>query len=230
MDYTYENLMTIIDEPITEGKNMDTYDAFDTAIENGRRCISEANKNIKGGRYDAALKELQEAKKSFKNGIDEINKVPGGVLADTIIQGWAKKTVSVYRMFREGSKLQKYNIDDPYKDWSENLKSVAVMRVLNNIISVIPIPPVAVYGIAGNVGTDYGRRYRNTQAAKSRGEKKPFTFNGFKEDLVWMLNAYIDATDALIKNVRNQKLYKSRDPIANESYYSDKIDELLGSF
>ena len=37
MDYTYENLMTIIDEPITEGKNMDTYDAFDTAIENGRR-------------------------------------------------------------------------------------------------------------------------------------------------------------------------------------------------
>lgn len=104
------------------------------------------------------------------------------------------------------------------------------MRVLNNIISVIPIPPVAVYGIAGNVGADYGRRYRNTQAAKSRGEKKPFTFNGFKEDLVWILNAYIDATDALIKTSVIKKCINQETPLLTNHIILIKSMNFLDRF
>lgn len=230
MDYTYENLMAIIDEPATEGKNMDAYDAFNKALQSGKNNISQANKNVKDGKYDAAIANLQQAKKDFQNGITEINNVPAGILSDSVIQWFAKSTVSVYKMFREAETLNKYSlgVDNPYKDWSENLTSAAMLRAIYSLATIIP--GGQVFGIYGNAIYGSARRYRNTQAAKARGEKKKFTFSGFKEDLIWILNAFIDATDGLIKNVHNQKLYKSRDPIANESCYSDKIDELLGSF
>lgn len=228
-DIIYENLMDIIDEPVTEGANTDSFRAFKTAVDKGQSNIREANKLVQNGKYDEAVRKLQEAKKNFLDGIEEIHNIPDGPLSATVVQFFAKGIVSTYQMLKAGDTLKTYSlgVDDPFKDWASTLKDVAVTRIIDYLM--YPTILFTTLGLSNNAGLDVGRRMRNTQAEKARGSHKKFTFNGFKEDLLYIMNAYIDAIDGMIKNVRNQKVWKSRDKIVHESYYSDMIDELLES-
>ena len=200
-------------EPATEGANIDSYNAYTKALSDGKAKIREANKLIQAGKYDAAVNALQEAKQDFSDGIDAIHKIPDGVLSATIIQKIAKQTVAISQMFKESKELAKMSkgIDDPNKDWSYALNVLGVGKVLNWIVP------------GANAGYDVQRRQINTEQEKTRGQKKKFTFNGFKEDLIFVLNSYIDAVEGMIKNVRNQKLYKTRDKLVQESYIEDLV-------
>ena len=184
---------------------------------------------VQNGKYDEAVRKLQEAKKNFLDGIEEIHNIPDGPLSATVVQFFAKGIVSTYQMLKAGDTLKTYSlgVDDPFKDWASTLKDVAVTRIIDYLM--YPTILFTTLGLSGNAGLDVGRRMRNTQAEKARGSHKKFTFNGFKEDLLYIMNAYIDAIDGMIKNVRNQKVWKSRDKIVHESYYSDMINELLES-
>lgn len=200
-------------EPATEGANIDSYNVYTKALSDGKTKIREANKLIQAGKHDAAVKALQEAKQDFIDGIDAIHKIPDGVLSATIIQNIAKQTVAISQMFKESKELAKMSkgIDDPNKDWSYALNVLGVGKVVNWIIP------------GANVGYDMQRRQINTEQERTRGQKKKFTFNGFKEDLIFVLNSYIDAVEGMIKNVRNQKLYKTRDKLVQESYIEDLV-------
>lgn len=200
-------------EPATEGANIDSYEAYTKALSAGKSKISEANKLIQAGKHDAAVKALQEAKQDFSDGIDVIHKIPDGILSATIIQKIAKQTVGISQMFKQSKELAKMSkgIDDPNKDWSYALNVLGVGKVMNWIIP------------GANAGYDMQRRQINTEQEKTRGQKKKFTFNGFKEDLIFVLNSYIDAVEGMIKNVRNQKLYKTRDKLIQESYIEDLV-------
>ena len=200
-------------EPATEGANIDSYNAYTKALSDGKAKIREANKLIQAGKHDAAVKALQEAKEDFSDGIDAIHKIPDGVLSATIIQRIAKQTVAISQMFKESKELAKMSkgIDDPNKDWSYALNVLGVGKVMNWIVP------------GANAGYDVQRRQINTEQEKTRGQKKKFTFNGFKEDLIFVLNSYIDAVEGMIKNVRNQKLYKTRDKLVQESYIEDLV-------
>lgn len=200
-------------EPATEGANIDSYNVYTKALSDGKSKIREANKLIQAGKHDAAVKALQEAKQDFSDGIDAIHKIPDGVLSATIIQRIAKQTVAISQMFKESNELAKMSkgIDDPNKDWSYALSVLGVGKVVNWIIP------------GANVGYDMQRRQINTEHERTRGQKKKFTFNGFKEDLIFVLNSYIDAVEGMIKNVRNQKLYKTRDKLVQESYIEDLV-------
>lgn len=200
-------------EPATEGANIDSYEAYTKALSAGKSKISEANKLIQAGKHDAAVKALQEAKQDFSDGIDAIHKIPDGILSATIIQKIAKQTVGISQMFKQSKELAKMSkgIDDPNKDWSYALNVLGVGKVMNWIIP------------GANAGYDVQRRHINTEQEKTRGQKKKFTFNGFKEDLIFVLNSYIDAVEGMIKNVRNQKLYKTRDKLIQESYIEDLV-------
>lgn len=200
-------------EPATEGANIDSYNVYTKALSDGKTKIREANKLIQAGKHDAAVKALQEAKQDFIDGIDAIHKIPDGVLSATIIQNIAKQTVAISQMFKESKELAKMSkgIDDPNKDWSYALNVLGVGKVVNLIIP------------GANVGYDMQRRQINTEQERTRGQKKKFTFNGFKEDLIFVLNSYIDAVEGMIKNVRNQKLYKTRDKLVQESYIEDLV-------
>ena len=200
-------------EPATEGANIDSYNVYTKALSDGKAKIREANKLIQAGKYDAAVNALQEAKQDFSDGIDAIHKIPDGVLSATIIQKIAKQTVAISQMFKESKELAKMSkgIDDPNKDWSYALNVLGVGKVLNWIVP------------GANAGYDVQRRQINTEQEKTRGQKKKFTFNGFKEDLIFVLNSYIDAVEGMIKNVSNQKLYKTRDKLVQESYIEDLV-------
>ena len=200
-------------EPATEGANIDSYNVYTKALSDGKAKIREANKLIQAGKHDAAVKALQEAKQDFSDGIDAIHKIPDGVLSATIIQKIAKQTVAISQMFKESKELAKMSkgIDDPNKDWSYALNVLGVGKIANWIIP------------GANAGYDMQRRQINTEHEKTRGQKKKFTFNGFKEDLIFVLNSYIDAVEGMIKNVRNQKLYKTRDKLVQESYIEDLV-------
>ena len=200
-------------EPATEGANIDSYNVYTKALSDGKAKIREANKLIQAGKHDAAVKALQEAKQDFSDGIDAIHKIPDGVLSATIIQKIAKQTVAISQMFKESKELAKMSkgIDDPNKDWSYALNVLGVGKVMNWIVP------------GANAGYDVQRRQINTEQEKTRGQKKKFTFNGFKEDLIFVLNSYIDAVEGMIKNVRNQKLYKTRDKLVQESYIEDLV-------
>ena len=200
-------------EPATEGANIDSYNVYTKALSDGKAKIREANKLIQAGKHDAAVKALQEAKQDFSDGIDAIHKIPDGVLSATIIQKIAKQTVAISQMFKESKELAKMSkgIDDPNKDWSYALNVLGVGKIVNWIVP------------GANVGYDMQRRQINTEQEKTRGQKKKFTFNGFKEDLIFVLNSYIDAVEGMIKNVRNQKLYKTRDKLVQESYIEDLV-------
>lgn len=134
-------------------------------------------------------------------------------MSATIIQRIAKQTVAISQMFKESNELAKMSkgIDDPNKDWSYALSVLGVGKVVNWIIP------------GANVGYDMQRRQINTEHERTRGQKKKFTFNGFKEDLIFVLNSYIDAVEGMIKNVRNQKLYRTRDKLVQESYIEDLV-------
>ena len=200
-------------EPATEGANIDSYNVYTKALSDGKAKIREANKLIQAGKHDAAVKALQEAKQDFSDGIDAIHKIPDGVLSATIIQKIAKQTVGISQMFKESKELAKMSkgIDDPNKDWSYALNVLGVGKVMNWIVP------------GANAGYDVQRRQINTEQEKTRGQRKKFTFNGFKEDLIFVLNSYIDAVEGMIKNVRNQKLYKSRDKLVQESLIEDLV-------
>ena len=200
-------------EPATEGANIDSYNVYTKALSDGKAKIREADKLIQAGKHDAAVKALQEAKQDFSDGIDAIHKIPDGVLSATIIQKIAKQTVAISQMFKESKELAKMSkgIDDPNKDWSYALNVLGIGKVLNWIVP------------GANAGYDVQRRQINTEQEKTRGQKKKFTFNGFKEDLIFVLNSYIDAVEGMIKNVRNQKLYKTRDKLVQESYIEDLV-------
>lgn len=200
-------------EPATEGANIDSYNVYTKALSDGKAKIREANKLIQAGKHDAAVKALQEAKQDFSDGIDAIHKIPDGVLSATIIQRIAKQTVAISQMFKQSEELAKMSkgIDDPNKDWSYALNVLGVGKIVNWIVP------------GANVGYDMQRRQINTEHERTRGQKKKFTFNGFKEDLIFVLNSYIDAVEGMIKNVRNQKLYKTRDKLVQESYIEDLV-------
>lgn len=200
-------------EPATEGANIDSYNVYTKALSDGKAKIREANKLIQAGKHDAAVKALQEAKQDFSDGIDAIHEIPDGVLSATIIQKIAKQTVGISQMFKESKELAKMSkgIDDPNKDWSYALNVLGVGKVMNWIVP------------GANAGYDVQRRQINTEQEKTRGQRKKFTFNGFKEDLIFVLNSYIDAVEGMIKNVRNQKLYKTRDKLVQESYIEDLV-------
>lgn len=200
-------------EPATEGANVDSYNAYTKALSAGRAKISEANKLIQAGKYDKAVQALQEAKQDFMDGINAIHNIPDGVLSATIIQKMAKQTVGISEMFKQSKELAKMSkgIDDPNKDWSYALNVLGIGKVADWILP--------------GMGTGYEiqRRQINTEHEKTRGQRKKFTFNGFKEDLIFILNSYIDAVEGMIKNVRNQKLYKTKDKLVQESYIEDLV-------
>ena len=98
---------------------------------------------------------------------------------------------------------------DKGKDWGNKLFGHGVTRVIGMFLD-----PTGIV----NSGERIVRRIENTSAEKRRDKKKPWTFNGFKEDLLFVLNAYVETTDELIERVEE---FENMDN-TNDTYYSLK--------
>lgn len=221
VDITYENLMDIIDEPVTEGKNVETNRALTTALTKGKKLLHEANMATKAGKYKEAKKLLQEAKSCFEDGVDAIHSIPDGILADTIIQFYASLFVGTYKMFKESSEMKLYGRMG--RDWGSKLVTHGIVRIIGTLTKITLIGDVARHA------EHVMRRIDNTDSEAKRGKHKYWTFNGFKEDCLFILNGFIETTDELIDKVDEFEQYGGTHSL-NESYTcDDKIDELLES-
>ena len=86
------------------------------------------------------------------------------------------------------------------KDWGTKLKVHSVIR----IISVF-IPALQLF----DMGLNISHRSSNTKLEAQRGKHKKFTFNGFKEDCIIVLNAYLETIEDLkdkVKEAQNGRL------------------------
>ena len=203
-----EFLMPSCGEPATEGKNIDASNAFNKHVTSGKKNLHKANMLVQQRKFKEAKECLKDAKKDFEDGIDDIHKIPNGILADWVIQSFASLIVGTYKIFAESGTIKMYG--DKGRDWGIKLFGHGVARVLGLLLD--PLGFV-------NTGERIVRRVENTNAEARRDKKKPWTFNGFKEDLMFILNAYVETTEELIERVEE---FESMDSDNSNAYYSLK--------
>ena len=184
---------------VMEGKNLDVNRKFGDSLTAGNKELEKALMYMRSDRYTEAIEHLDTASDKFESAIQEIHDVNGGILADTIIGGIMRDFVGTYRMFVAASNLKSYG--QVGKDWGTKLRIRSVIRILY----ICGLPGAGVIDMGMNVG----RRVTNTRLEVERGKHKKFTFNGFKEDCINVLNAYLETIGDLkdkVKEAQNGKL------------------------
>lgn len=211
-----------VTEPATEGQNMSINRIFEKNLADGKKYIREADGYAAAGKYDKSIESLKNAKNCFSKAIDKINETKGGPLAETIIGMYARALLGTYKMFTSASALKKFKSygDD---DWSTPLTATGAVRVVQLLTSFIP--GVSQVTAAVGTGVNITRRMKNTTDFENThdGKKKNFSFNGFREDCMFILNAYIKTTDNLIQLVEKMKSTKEKGSIMKESLIEDLI-------
>lgn len=183
---------------VMEGKNLDVNRKFGDSLTAGNKELEKALMYMRSNRYTEAIEHLDTASDKFETAIQEIHDVNAGILADTIIGNVMKEFAGTYRMFIAANNLKTYGSIG--RDWGAKLKVHSVIR----IISVF-IPALQLF----DMGLNIGRRSSNTKLEAQRGKQKKFTFNGFKEDCIIVLNAYLETIEDLkdkVKEAQNGKL------------------------
>ena len=183
---------------VMEGKNLDVNRKFGDSLTAGNKELEKALMYMRSDRYTEAIEHLDTASDKFETAIQEIHNVNGGILADTVIGNIMKEFAGTYRMFIAANNLKTYGSIG--RDWGTKLKVHSVIR----IISVF-IPALQLF----DMGLNIGRRSSNTKLELQRGKQKKFTFNGFKEDCIIVLNAYLETIEDLkdkVKEAQNGKL------------------------
>lgn len=200
---------------VMEGKNLDVNRKFGDSLTAGNKELEKALMYMRSDRYTEAIEHLDTASDKFETAIQEIHNVNGGILADTIIGNIMKEFAGTYRMFIAANNLKTYGSIG--RDWGTKLKVHSVIR----IISVF-IPALQLF----DMGLNIGRRSSNTKLEAQRGKHKKFTFNGFKEDCIIVLNAYLETIEDLkdkVKEAQNGRLSYQQANIL-ESVTSDEND------
>lgn len=200
---------------VMEGKNLDVNRKFGDSLTAGNKELEKALMYMRSDRYTEAIEHLDTASDKFETAIQEIHNVNGGILADTIIGNVMKEFAGTYRMFIAANNLKTYGSIG--RDWGTKLKVHSVIR----IISVF-IPALQLF----DMGLNIGRRSSNTKFEAQRGKHKKFTFNGFKEDCIIVLNAYLETIEDLkdkVKEAQNGRLSYQQANIL-ESVMSDEDD------
>lgn len=200
---------------VMEGKNLDVNRKFGDSLTAGNKELEKALMYMRSDRYTEAIEHLDTAYDKFETAIQEIHNVNGGILADTIIGNIMKEFAGTYRMFIAANNLKTYGSIG--RDWGTKLKVHSVIR----IISVF-IPALQLF----DMGLNIGRRSSNTKLEAQRGKHKKFTFNGFKEDCIIVLNAYLETIEDLkdkVKEAQNGRLSYQQANIL-ESLISDESD------
>ena len=200
---------------VMEGKNLDVNRKFSDSLTAGNKELEKALMYMRSDRYTEAIEHLDTASDKFETAIQEIHNVNGGILADTIIGNIMKEFAGTYRMFIAANNLKTYGSIG--RDWGTKLKVHSVIR----IISVF-IPALQLF----DMGLNIGRRSSNTKLEAQRGKHKKFTFNGFKEDCIIVLNAYLETIEDLkdkVKEAQNGRLSYQQANIL-ESLISDESD------
>ena len=200
---------------VMEGKNLDVNRKFGDSLTAGNKELEKALMYMRSDRYTEAIEHLDTASDKFETAIQEIHNVNGGILADTVIGNVMKEFAGTYRMFIAANNLKTYGSIG--RDWGTKLKVHSVIR----IISVF-IPALQLF----DMGLNIGRRSSNTKLEAQRGKQKKFTFNGFKEDCIIVLNAYLETIEDLkdkVKEAQNGRLSYQQANIL-ESLISDESD------
>ena len=200
---------------VMEGKNLDVNKKFGDSLTAGNKELEKALMYMRSDRYTEAIEHLDTASDKFETAIQEIHNVNGGILADTIIGNIMKEFAGTYRMFIAANNLKTYG--SMGRDWGTKLKVHSVIR----IISVF-IPALQLF----DMGLNISRRSSNTKLEAQRGKHKKFTFNGFKEDCIIVLNAYLETIEDLkdkVKEAQNGRLSYQQANIL-ESHISDESD------
>lgn len=200
---------------VMEGKNLDVNKKFGDSLTAGNKELEKALMYMRSDRYTEAIEHLDIASDKFETAIQEIHNVNGGILADTVIGNIMKEFAGTYRMFIAANNLKTYGSIG--RDWGTKLKVHSVIR----IISVF-IPALQLF----DIGLNIGRRSSNTKLEAQRGKHKKFTFNGFKEDCIIVLNAYLETIEDLkdkVKEAQNGRLSYQQANIL-ESHISDESD------
>lgn len=200
---------------VMEGKNLDVNRKFGDSLTAGNKELEKALMYMRSDRYTEAIEHLDIASDKFETAIQEIHNVNGGILADTVIGNIMKEFAGTYRMFIAANNLKTYGSIG--RDWGTKLKVHSVIR----IISVF-IPALQFF----DMGLNIGRRSSNTKLEAQRGKHKKFTFNGFKEDCIIVLNAYLETIEDLkdkVKEAQNGRLSYQQANIL-ESHISDESD------
>lgn len=200
---------------VMEGKNLDVNRKFGDSLTAGNKELEKALMYMRSDRYTEAIEHLDTASDKFETAIQEIHNVNGGILADTIIGNIMKEFAGTYRMFIAANNLKTYGSIG--RDWGTKLKVHSVIR----IISVF-IPALQLF----DMGLNISRRSSNTKFEAERGKHKKFTFNGFKEDCIIVLNAYLETIEDLkdkVKEAQNGRLSYQQANIL-ESVMSDEDD------
>lgn len=200
---------------VMEGKNLDVNKKFGDSLTAGNKELEKALMYMRSDRYTEAIEHLDTASDKFETAIQEIHNVNGGILADTVIGNIMKEFAGTYRMFIAANNLKTYGSIG--RDWGTKLKVHSVIR----IISVF-IPALQLF----DMGLNIGRRSSNTKLEAQRGKQKKFTFNGFKEDCIVVLNAYLETIEDLkdkVKEAQNGRLSYQQANIL-ESHISDESD------
>lgn len=198
---------------VMEGKNLDVNRKFGDSLTAGNKELEKALMYMRSDRYTEAIEHLDTASDKFETAIQEIHNVNGGILADTVIGNIMKEFAGTYRMFIAANNLKTYGSIG--RDWGTKLKVHSVIR----IISVF-IPALQLF----DMGLNIGRRSSNTKLEAQRGKHKKFTFNGFKEDCIIVLNAYLETIEDLkdkVKEAQNGRLSYQQANIL-ESFISDE--------
>ena len=184
---------------VMEGKNLDVNRKFGDSLTAGNKELEKALMYMRSDRYTETIEHLDTASDKFETAIQEIHDVNAGILADTIIGGIMRDFVGTYRMFVAASNLKSYG--QVGKDWGTKLRIRSVIRILY----ICGLPGAGVI----DMGMNIGRRVTNTRLETERGKQKKFTFNGFKEDCINVLNAYLETIEDLkdkVKEAQNGKL------------------------
>lgn len=220
-------------EPAIEGQNITINRIFEKYLADGKKYLREADSYAASGKYDDSIKSLKNAKDCFSKAIDKINETKGGPLAETIIGLYAKTLLGTYKMFTSASSLKKFKSYGE-GNWSTPLLATGAVRVVQLLTSLVPGVNATALAVgtglnsaatAVSTGINVGRRVKNSADYKNThdGKKKNFSFNGFREDCMFILNAYIKTTDNLIQLVEKMKATKEKGSIIKESLIEDLV-------
>lgn len=216
MNYAFENTYYYSPsaDPAMEGQNININKVFEKKLQEGKNMMYEADKLVRNGKHDDAIKSLENAKKCYLDAINEIKNMKGGPLANSIIGSWARDIVGTYKLLRETSALREFKTSSG-QSWDGAIYSIGATRCIASIISFIPPATPIAQGM--RLGANIKRRVLNNDDSTRRGKTNKFTFNGFKEDCIFILNAYIKTIDNLIKVIEKHKDKKSNASITKES-------------
>ncbi len=198
----YESFVNDICYDIAEeGANININSIFDKYFKSAIGSLRVAKNLMASEEYNSAIEKIKEAKSFLNKGASEIRAEKDGPLSATIIAKMASNSIAPMKIFKAMSEMKEIGVD--YKgldlDW------IASTRIAKRY---------SLIATAADSGSKLGRRIENWKADKERGEKFKWTFNSFKQDLMYTCNAYIKACDKMIAAC--QQAQREKDEQTNE--------------